>query len=202
MQLTTIAGAALAALTLGTAFAAGEGINPNFQGTPDLHCRKGVCNGKEIKVIVDDQQQPCRLKLQYDTVTIHRGNRGLDDQGVKLRWVIDDAKAKSPWFFYPGGIALAGNNGDLKDNGPDESKKAYAWTDLNKQDQEFTTRYTVVVADKDQKVKCSTAARIVNKGSSGAGKKKAAAQRAPAASDTPDPRVPCRGRRNTTTPCT
>jgi hypothetical protein len=210
MHFRNITGAALAAaacaLTPGPAVgegtAAGEGINPNYQGgSSQLHCHKG-CDGRDIKVIVDDQQEPCKLQLQYDTVTVHHDNHGIDDAGVKLRWVIDDRKSRGQWFFYPGAVALAGNNGDFTDNGPDDTKKKYGWTDMNKQPKEFSTKYTIVVKDKDQRAKCSATATIANKGSGGAKKKAAAAPGTAPASGIPDPRLPCRGRRNTTTPCT
>jgi hypothetical protein len=137
-----------------------------------LHCRKGQCSTRDIKVVVDDRGKACTLKVEYETVSVNGGNRGLSNQGVKLRWVIDDANAKNRWFFYPGGVALAKNNGDFKDDGPDDAKKSYGLTDANSKDEEFSTAYTVVVMDKDRKAKCTGEATIENK--RGGGRKRKA----------------------------
>jgi hypothetical protein len=131
---------------------------------PVLHCRKGQCNTRDIKVTVDDRKSTCTLKVEYDTVQVNAGNRGLNNQGVKLRWVLDDAQAKGRWFFYPGGVKPATNNGDFTDDGPDDAKKTYGLTDLNAREEPFSTKYTVVVMDKDRKAKCTGEASLVNKG--------------------------------------
>jgi hypothetical protein len=172
-----IAGVALAT---GTALAAAPGPKlpgmaaappkqpPGAAMTPPpsstLHCRKGQCNARDIKVIVDDRARQCTLKIEYDTITVNAGNRGLNNQGVKLRWVLDETNAKNRWFFYPGGVKPARNDGAFTDDGPDEAKKTYGLTDLNNKEEEISTKYTVLVMDKDRKARCSGEATVVNKG--------------------------------------
>jgi hypothetical protein len=172
MNIARIARVGVAVAAVGLVASPALGAARNSKGQPaaltappstTLHCRKGQCSTRDIKVVVDDRGKACTLKAEFETVSVNGGNRGLNNQGVKLRWVIDDANAKNRWFFYPGGVALARNNGDFKDDGPDEARRSYGLTDANSQEEEFSTTYTVVVMDKDRKAKCTGEATIENK---------------------------------------